>query len=199
MTTLEQIIQNGLSFADQISGINSKNERGIEMLKTEKQNWFSRNLGNIAPVKLLVGLAVGAMLMTAIGMPGSGVSADEPSRPLVLAYQGFGSLADVVTYAKVERQGFGSIDDWANSGKVTHQGFGSLATIPTTNAKVERRGFGSLADVVTHGKVELQGLSLADVVTHAKVELQGLGSIDDWANVTHRGFGSLDDIGAVRR
>ena len=160
MTTLNQNIQTGPMNMGQISGINSKNERGIEMLKTEKQNWFSRNLGNIVPVKLLVGLAVGAMLMTAIGMPGSGVSADEPSRPLVLAYQGFGSLADVVTYAKVERQGFGSIDDWANSGKVTHQGFGSLATIPTTNAKVERQGLGSIDDWAN--------------VTH-----RGFGSLDD--------------------
>ena len=97
MTTLNQNIQTGPMNMDQISGINSKNERGIEMLKAEKQNWFFRKVGNIVPVKLLAGLAVGAMLMTTIGMPGSGVSADEPSRPLGLAYQGFGSQADVVT------------------------------------------------------------------------------------------------------
>ena len=50
MTTQPQNIQNGLSIMDQISGINSKNERGIEMLKAEKQSWFPRNLSNIVPV-----------------------------------------------------------------------------------------------------------------------------------------------------
>ena len=69
------------------------------MIKTEKQNWFSRNLGNIAPVKLLAGFAVGAMLITTVAMPGIGVSADEPSRPLGAASRSIPASADYQQFA----------------------------------------------------------------------------------------------------
>ena len=183
MTTLGQNIQTGPITTDQISGINSENKRGIEMFKTEKQNWFSRNFGNIVPVKLLVGLAAGAMLITAIGMPGSGVSADEPARPLGSGYQGFGSLADVVAPAKVERQGLGSIDDWANSGKVTHRAVYSysldfVAEPGMTRVAIRQTtGFDPI-DVVFLAAMNERGSSKA-VPLLVKLETQGFGSLAD--------------------
>ena len=216
MTTKEQNIQTGPMSMDQISGINAEKERGIEMLNAEKQNWLSRNLSNIVPVKLLAGLAVGAMLMTAIGLPTNGVSADEPSRPLGSVYYlapdlsvdkklatnsefwGYGFAEDVVSHAKVDQGIYGFATDVPTMPKIDARSFGDAAGSPAT-AKIDQGFYGFATDVPTMPKIDARSFGNAsDDTGNAKAEFWGYGSLSDIpttnAKAVFWGYGSLTDV-----
>ena len=123
------------------SELNSENKKGIEMLNTEKQNWFSRNFSNTLPVKLLAGLALGAMLLTTIATSGTGL-ADEPSRPL--------------SKSSIDNVGFGHYDDMVQAAKPNNSG-GTEVYVPATNASVAQRGFGHYDDMVQPAKLNISG------------------------------------------
>ena len=178
MTSLGQNIQMGSTNSIENSEVDSGNERGKEMLKTQKQNWFSRSLNNTFLIKLLTGLAVGAMLVTSIGMAKSWASADEPSRPLgnaSIATLGFGHYHDMVQAAKLkispaievyvpvsntnfrvgEAEGFGHYHDMVQAArpKISQ---GTEVYVPVYN-RVSRitEGFGHYDDMVQAANVKI--------------------------------------------
>ena len=188
------------------------------MLKTEKQSWFSRTLGNIAPVKLLAGLAVGAMLVTVIGLPTTGVSADEPSRPLGPGYYFELDVADGGSPGRDslrEIQGYGSVEDMNiaaqlqnRSAKLSPVGYGPAADIPSL-PKLELKGYGPLADVISTPKAAQRGFGAYIDMTYApKVSRLDISVLSNGLDVPinntsakseHQGFGSLDDLAAPRK
>ena len=50
---------------------------------TEAKTWLTNASGAMTPMKILAGLAVGALLTAAIALPLATVLADEPNKPLV--------------------------------------------------------------------------------------------------------------------
>ncbi len=201
MTNQEQNIQTGLISmkigTEQNSGIKSENERGNEMLMAQNQNWFSRSLSNVVSLKLLAGLAVGAMLMTTIGL--NSVRADEPSRPLGSVYYmapdlsvdhklssnnefwGHGFAEDVpVTNAKAKFWGYGFAEDVASTATVLNHGTGAMTDVPTM-AKIDARTLGNVSNSTITSKLDpgIYGFAEDIPTINAKAKFSGYGFAED--------------------
>ena len=73
--TIATVYQNILNLKEEIEMKTSLEIKNVT-------NWLSRNLSVRSSSKLLGGLAVGALLMTATALPLSSIYADGPNRPL---------------------------------------------------------------------------------------------------------------------
>ena len=168
------------------------------MLMAQNQNWFSRSLSNVVSLKLLAGLAVGAMLMTTIGL--NSVRADEPSRPLGSVYYmapdlsvdhklssnnefwGHGFAGDIPTIsAKAKFWGYGFAEDVAvTNAKAKFWGYGFAEDVPVTNAKAKFWGYGFAEDVASTATVLNHGTgAMTDVPTMAKIDARTLGNVSN--------------------
>ena len=184
MTNQEQNIQTELISmkidTEQNSGIKSENERGNEMLMAQNQNWFSRSLSNVVSLKLLAGLAVGAMLMTTIGL--NSVRADEPSRPLGSVYYMAPDLSvDHKLSSNNEFWGHGFAGDIPTiSAKAKFWGYGFAEDVAVTNAKAKFWGYGFAEDVASTATVLNHGTgAMTDVPTMAKIDARTLGNVSN--------------------
>ena len=151
------------------------------MLMAQNQNWFSRSLSNVVSLKLLAGLAVGAMLMTTIGL--NSVRADEPSRPLGSVYYMAPDLSvDHKLSSNNEFLGHGFAGDIPTiSAKAKFWGYGFAEDVAVTNAKAKFWGYGFAEDVpVTHAKAKFSGCRFAEVIpASATIHVQPTGAMTD--------------------
>ena len=75
-------------------GIKTETKLNLETHLAEAITWLTNASGTITPMKILAGLALGALLVTATALPLATVHSEEPSKPLVSEQIVSGGITD---------------------------------------------------------------------------------------------------------
>jgi len=74
--------------------IKNETKLNLETHLAEAKTWLTNASGTITPMKILAGLALGALLVTATALPLATVHSEEPSKPLVSEQIVSGGITD---------------------------------------------------------------------------------------------------------